>query len=681
MLTCKVHTMSTPLSRGVLVLDVETALGKDGSPRAIEGASIFMLGVADGNSDTPYSHTWRGLIGETFYLAPFKLVIGHNIKFDFDHIRRSKSTIEVKGVSGWPTFWEYLWKSASVWDTQFLTYLHSGHKLKFPTLDESCVYFGVPMKKSLDIGKALEENEYDISRIKDLDKYLANDLDMTHELFLKQYADPWVQENIQWVLAMMQGLLGTFEIEFNGTHVNPDTLVTLKGTATKNLAMYEELIAHLVEGQFGKEVAENYNPSSPAQLGILLYGGKLEWDQRVPVGVYMTGDKMGQTRHKIVKKEFDVPDSPFKPFGPSTDDDALLSISSGLASFETMLAEYTRHYRAYAKLNGTYLSGLEKHIKVGPDENYYVFPQINLCQTNTGRTSSSKPNMQNNPTHDIVGVRKIYTSRYGKDACLVEVDFKQIEVVALAILSQDSQLLSDIAKGVDIHAATGEKVFKGAMTKEQRRIVKTINFGLIYGGGAETLAQQAKVHLSIATKCVNAFYARYPRTKEYFEEFKQETQRLMDTKGLPNGMQLDTPIGTVHQKRVLWTSKTGRRYGFKDYWSDYEKRTVVSHTETRNYPIQGLATGDLVLCALGQVWRRILPHYKDSCKLVGLIHDSLVFDVKLDKLDEFLVELKTLLESSGTLLTRACKDFEWSLPVKVEISTGETLGELKELTR
>jgi DNA polymerase-1 len=255
------------------------------------------------------------------------------------------------------------------------------------------------------------------------------------------------------------------------------------------------------------------------------------------------------------------------------------------------------------------------------------------------------------------------------------VDFKQIEILALAILSGDKQLTHDILAGVDIHEATGSKVYGHKMSKEERRVVKTINFGLIYGGGVFTLAKQAKVPVLIAKKATDAFYGRYPGVREYFDSVKGNIQRMLDVSGLTTGVIL--PSG-FYQKIVSYKSSTGRRYSFKDYYSEKTKAVEVSHTETRNYPIQGFATGDLVLCALGEVWRKVLTKYKDDVKLVGLVHDSLRFDLKLDRLDEFVGELKYRLESSGEALNRACKKNVWTLPIKVTFSKGTDFFNMEE---
>jgi DNA polymerase-1 len=284
--------------------------------------------------------------------------------------------------------------------------------------------------------------------------------------------------------------------------------------------------------------------------------------------------------------------------------------------------------------------------------------------------------LQNSPTNDSFGVASVFTSRFGELGTLLEVDFKQVEILALAILSNDKVLMSDIRAGRDIHTETGKSVFGPTMTKEQRRTVKTINFGLIYGGGYKTLAQQAGVPESLAKDLVKAFYDRYGGVKEYFTKFYEEITDAVDLYGQPTGKVLE---GGFPQKSYVWTSSTGRRYSFRTYLNERSKRPEPSYTESRNYPIQGFATADLVLTALSDVYRRILPRYAGDVLLIGLVHDSLRFDMKVDRLEEFMVELKGVLENCGNSLNKAIRKDLWNLPVKVTFSKGTDFFNMAEL--
>lgn len=669
--------------KNVLVFDLETSVDPaTHSPKYGDGGRPYMMALLSGFAADRIFVYDKLTDPMSLPAAPgdFKIVVGHNLKFDLEHAANVKLfNCGAIGSVEPLDFLTYIRKNCVVWDTQFLTYLKSGHNLKFPTLEESCAFWGVPMAKTLDVGAELEKNDWDIFKIPDLDKYVANDVDMTHELYLKQSQDSWVMDNISWILAMMQGLLGTFEIEHNGMHVNLEALNDLKTSAETTIMGLDVAMRDLLRVHFGVEFADEFNPASYTHVRGLLYGGNIVFKVREPAGVVMTGAKMGQPRFKLRTCEISVPASEYLYPDKSVDDDRLALIESYIREFpwKREFIGYLRKHRSYSKLHSTYLEGLAKHVRINVDGQAYVYPQINCCLTDTGRTSSSKPNMQNNPTHDELGVRAIYTSRYGSEGTLVEVDFKQIEIIALALLSKDPTLVTDILNGVDIHTETGKSVFGLRMSKEQRRTTKTINFGLIYGGGAEQLALQAGITKTLAQKLINAFYRRYPGVKLYFDQFYATAQALMDIGGNPTGDMVGTP--PTMQKMFRWGSITGRQYTFKDFFNEKRKCMEVSYTQTRNYPIQGLATGDLMLAALGRVCRRLLYSKWTGVRLIGLIHDSLVFDLKTCDLQEFVLELKYLLEDSGKYLGRIC-GFDWDLPVKVEFSAGPNLNEMKPIT-
>ena len=647
---------------GFLVIDLETTTSKDGNLRAIDGREPYLIGTSDEIYD--YSASKQAVL-----VRPFKVLVGHNIKFDLEHIARS-NCVKVDKDGTHLELMSYIRSNASVLDTQFITYLHSGHTVKFGSLEECCKYWGIEIKKTFDLGAELEKVDHDITKVPGILTYLSNDIDMTTLLINTILNDKWVRDNFLWILKMHDGLLGTFEIEYNGMHVDPSRLLTLTNLVIHELGKVTDDLNKMVG-------VPGWNPASNDDVAAYLFGGTFTIETRILNGVYATGKKAGQPRYKIDKTEYTF-------MGKHVAKPEWESIKTGKYQvnedvLRTLNTEFTRtllKYREYNKLLSTYLEGLKKHVRVSPEGEYYVYPQINLCLTATGRTSSSKPNMQNNPTHDSVGVASIYTSRFGKEGTLLEVDFKQIEVLALAILSQDHQLMNDILTGVDIHTATGIPVFGHMMTKEQRRVIKTINFGLIYGGSAATLATQAKVSERVAKSAIKSFYTRYPETEVYFEACKRSVQALLDCAGVSTGHY--TSAGYM-QKQAFWDSKTGRRYAFKDYYSAFSKRMEVSHTETRNYPIQGLATGDLMLAALGEVWRKVLTKYKNDVKLIGLVHDSLRFDIKLDKLDDIVADLKYTLENSGNVLNRACKKSVWTLPIKVTFSKGNDFFNMTEI--
>lgn len=671
------------LPEGYLVLDLETTTNAEGRLKPHDGNKIYAVGIV-GCGSYINDNVVYATENDFTSITPPRVVIGHNIKYDLAYLEAFPKTVGVfrkspsDPVPEYDTLWGYIHnRKCVVLDTQFITYLHSGHRMAFASLDETAEYWGVMATKTMDLAVELPKVGYDISKVPGILSYLRNDVSITAQIFVKILQDPWVQKNFLWLIKMHDGYMGSYEIEHNGMHVNPTRLADLRKLCEKNMKDLEVVIRDRIFIQTSdKELSEFIQLSSTDHIGALLFGGTIKIETRTAVGVYASGKKAGMPRYRISTRDVTV-DPMFPGKGEKSPVSGKWMVGEHiLEQCKHPLTDNILKHRQYGKLHGTYLVGLTDHIRIKEDtKQYFIYPQINMCLTATGRTSGSKPNMQNIPAGDLLGVASIYTSRYGKDGILLEVDCKQAEIYALAVLSGDPVLIDDILSGRDIHEETGKSVYGAKMTKIERRVVKTINFGLIYGAGAETLAQQSGVSIVIAKKLIFAFYHRYKGVREYFDSFKGNIQRLLDTVGEAAGYD---PLGRT-VKRYTWTSTTGRRYTFRDYWSDFSKQMEVSHTETRNYPIQGLATGDLVLCALGDVWRHLLTKYQDDVKLVGLVHDSLRFDLKVDVINKFVLDLKRTLENSGNSLNIACKTPDaWTLPVKVSFSKGYNFASMEE---
>jgi DNA polymerase-1 len=310
------------------------------------------------------------------------------------------------------------------------------------------------------------------------------------------------------------------------------------------------------------------------------------------------------------------------------------------SSAETVLEElgtpFTLKLLEYRKVQKEYSTYAEKLPSlIWPDGK--VHPKLHQTSTNTGRLSCASPNMQNWPSDSEV--KAIFVSRF-KGGKIVAFDFKQMEVIALAYLSQDAQLLEDVLNGRDIHEETGKVVFGGRkMTKEERRIVKTVNFGLAYGGGAKVLALQAKIPEEQAKQIIDAFYHRYPDVYGW----QQENIHMVNEGAAYMGHYLK---GNGVMSSIL-PSVTGRRYLFTEtfapQWMD--RPFSFSPTEIKNYPVQGLATADIVPMMMGKLLRELKKN-RFEAKLVNQVHDSILLDVPEKELDKVVECGRMVLESN-----------------------------------
>jgi DNA polymerase-1 len=290
---------------------------------------------------------------------------------------------------------------------------------------------------------------------------------------------------------------------------------------------------------------------------------------------------------------------------------ATASMSLGDEHFSKAVLDY----RSAEKLLNTYLDPIRDFRTKAESE--CVHPQFNLTSTNTGRTSCAKPNAQNLPPE----VEKMITGGTYK---IVKADFKQLQIVGLALVTKDAQLIDDLQNGRDIHYETGKTVFNwtdpNQMNKADRRVVKNTNFGLIFGGSAGGIARQTGVDKKTVAQCINAFYSRYPGVKEWHDKIKDEA--LEKATPIPEEF---NECGDQVRETYLRTP-LGRLLRFEErdapaWLKARTKRSIAfSPNEIVCYPIQGYTDGDLVPAFIvecndyvGNSW--FIP--------INMVHDSL----------------------------------------------------------
>ena len=231
-------------------------------------------------------------------------------------------------------------------------------------------------------------------------------------------------------------------------------------------------------------------------------------------------------------------------------------------------------------------------------------------------------------------IRKYFTSRW-KDGYICEYDFSQLEVIALAYLSQDVNLIADIKSGVDMHCQSASFLYgapyaniKGAVDrgdkewKAKRKIAKAPGFLIQYGGGAKTMAKETGLSEGQCKGFIEAYYKRYAGVKAFQDSVIAEvkaSRQLTDKRtaaGLPSG-------------RGEYVSETGRRYAFMEM-DGFRGDVSFSPTQMKNYPVQGFATGDIVPLVLGKLYRALKNDKVlcDDCLMINTVHDSVVFDIK-----------------------------------------------------
>ncbi|WP_032095221.1 MULTISPECIES: DNA polymerase I [unclassified Alteromonas] len=321
---------------------------------------------------------------------------------------------------------------------------------------------------------------------------------------------------------------------------------------------------------------------------------------------------------------------------PSTSEDVLQELA-----LEYPLPQKIMEYRGLTKLKNTYTDKLPKMINHRTGR---VHTSYHQAVTATGRLSSTDPNLQNIPIRNEAGrrVRQAFVPRKGNK--IVAADYSQIELRIMAHLSKDKGLLDAFANGKDIHKATAAEVFGIALddvTIEQRRSAKAINFGLIYGMSAFGLAKQLNIPRNEAQKYMDLYFERYPGVLDYMDSTRESAK----DKGY---------VETVF----------GRRLYLPDIKASNGARRKGAERAAINAPMQGTAA-DVIKMAMIKVDDWIAKNASDDVTMMMQVHDELVFEIKEDKIDDYVSTIKTLMESAATL----------NVPLDVEVGIGENWDE------
>ena len=556
--------------------------------------------------------------------------VGHNLKFDLKYLIRERG-----GDKAW-------WDQHMYADTMTSEYLQSGHVHKMWSLEKACAHYGIKYTKSLDLGALIKSGikMEDIPR-EDLEPYLIDDVENLRTL--SEYQDTQTTPHIL-PLAKME-LVG-MEVDIERTEAIMTDLV-LKETAysiwLKSYAMATLIHNNglpVLMSDFDKAI----NPTAPRTVSYLLTGQPAD-------GLKITKKRWARFDYSmepiLTKKQIDEiwPGETPTNLGYSMTAGKLGEVASLVPND---LTNYVLLYRHVQKLMGTYIGPfLESAAIQGA-----IYPSMNTAITSTGRLSSSNPNGQNCPEE----ARKCIKSRHGK---LYELDFKQLEIVTLACVSKDKQLIADLNAGDDLHYLTGREVFgwksEREMNPADRKVVKGVNFGLIYGGGVKGLAASTGQPMKLIQQLIKAFYTRYPGVAEWQKEFYTKVVDNMVPFGYKDGEQVYR--STVDCKGTLYTFdeskspdwlaiKTGRKYSFKP-------------TETKNYPVQGFAGGGIVMEALLYLNRYFNKEYNTD--IIMTVHDSILIDTDMSRAD---------IDLSVFSLYSFLKDW-FDLPTKIEMDIKE----------
>ncbi len=298
------------------------------------------------------------------------------------------------------------------------------------------------------------------------------------------------------------------------------------------------------------------------------------------------------------------------------------------------VVEKILQHRGLKKLLGTYIDALPELINPATG---HIHTSFNQTIANTGRLSSSNPNLQNIPVRDSEGkeVRKAFVPEQGQE--FFSADYSQIELRIMAHLSQDENLIEAFNAGHDIHAATAAKIFHkdiSEVTSDERRKAKTANFGIIYGISAFGLAERIGCSRSEAKALIDGYFETYPGIKAY----------------------MDQSIATVREQGFTETL-FHRRLALPDINSHNSIVRGYAERNAINAPIQGTAA-DIIKIAMIRVYERMKKEGLQS-KMILQVHDELNFSVvpeEKEKLQNLVIEE---MQASAQLRVPLLADCGW----------------------
>jgi DNA polymerase-1 len=363
-----------------------------------------------------------------------------------------------------------------------------------------------------------------------------------------------------------------------------------------------------LEGHIHEHAGTEFNINSPKQLGEILF------------------EKLGLPPVKKTKT------------GYSTSADVLEKLVN-----EHEIIQHILHYRQLGKLNSTYIEGL---LKVTHNDTSKIHTRFNQALTQTGRLSSTDPNLQNIPIRLEEGrrIRKAFIPSE-KGWKMLAADYSQIELRVLAHIAGDEKLIDAFLHDMDIHTKTAMDVFHvtaDEVTSTMRRSAKAVNFGIVYGISDYGLSQSLNITRKEAGKFIERYLQSYPKVKDY----------------------MDNSISEAREKGYVSTLLHRRRYLPELTSRNFNKRSFAERT-AMNTPIQGSAA-DIIKKAMIEMARRLEDEQLNS-RLLLQVHDELIFEVPEHELDAMLKIVPEVMEDAVKL----------HVPLKVDLSFGETWYDAK----
>ncbi|MBT8116398.1 MAG: DNA polymerase I [Gammaproteobacteria bacterium] len=511
--------------------------------------------------------------------------IGHHIKYDRNVL--ANHAIKLDGISA---------------DTMLESYVLASTATRHDMDSVAHTYLGHTTIKYEEVaGKGKNQLSFNEVPLETAAPYAAEDADITLQLHQAMWPKLAAEPGLAAIFNDIELPLLTVLSDMEQAGVAIDTVMLEK--QGRQLAKRIVEIEQAAHGEAGQP----FNLGSPKQIQGLLYD-KLQ----LPV--------LAKT-----------------PKGaPSTAESVLQELA-----LDYPLPRLILEYRSLSKLKSTYIDKLPE--QVNPDSGR-VHTSYHQAVATTGRLSSSDPNLQNIPVRTEEG-RRIRQAFVPRDGCrLLAADYSQIELRIMAHLSNDAGLLAAFSAGEDVHRATAAEVFgerPEAVTADQRRSAKAINFGLIYGMSAFGLARQLGIARGAAQEYIDRYFKRYPGVQDYMEATRAQARE-------------QGYVETVFGRR-LYLAEIGAR--------NAQRRQAAERTAI-NAPMQGTAA-DIIKRAMIDLHGWIVSQDALDITMIMQVHDELVFEIAADDVDA----------AREPITTRMCAAAALEVPLVVDIGVGSNWDE------
>ena len=513
--------------------------------------------------------------------------IGHNIKYD--KIIFSRIGINLNPVD----------------DTMLLSYVLDTGKFRHNLDDLAKIYFNYETIKYKDVvGVGKKEKKFNEVDIKDAYIYAAEDADITlrlYKILKKRIISEKLLSVYEYIEKPLINVLA--EIEKKGIKVDVKRLKNLSLVFQKKLSKIEKEIFKLSSIEF--------NIASPKQLGEILFNKLgLEGKKKGKSGAYSTSvdvlENLSYQGHKI--------------------------------------AEFLLEWRQISKLLNTYTYSLINEVN---KKTLRIHTSYSMAATNTGRLSSTDPNLQNIPIRTEEGkkIRNAFISDKGFK--LVSLDYSQIELRLLAHIGKVEDLKKAFDKNIDIHKKTASQIFNVELkdvNDDLRRKAKTINYGIIYGISAFGLAKQLNIQRSEADLIIKEYFKNYKGILNYINETTDFCKK--------NGF-----VKTLFGRECYIEGINNKNSSFRNF----AIRAAI------NAPIQGSAA-DIIKKAMINIYK-FLKEKKTKSKMILQVHDELLFEMCESEINYLSMDIKKIMENSSL------PEIKLDIPLIVDIGQGSNWAE------